>query len=91
MRISEKDLGKTYRDKFTGYQGIATARSKYLTGCVQIMIDSLYDAAKNEMPAWWIDESRLVLVKKIAKKKIKVKKRKPAGPQNAPVSRIRKA
>lgn len=84
-------LGKTYRDKITGYEGVATARCTYFTGCVQVTLEGSYSVEKNEMPSWWVDENRLELVRKVKAKKIAVKKKEPAGPQNSPAFRTRKA
>ena len=83
-------LGKTYRDKITGYEGVATAICKYLSGCVQVTLEGEYNKDKNEFPSWWIDESRLIPVRK-KEVKIKVKRKEPAGPQNAPAAQITKA
>ena len=33
------ELGQTYRDKVSGWQGVATARYEYLNGCVRYQID----------------------------------------------------
>ncbi len=79
-------LGKTYRDKINGLEGVATARAVYMTGCVQVTLEGPFNKDKNEMSSWWVDEDRLELVRAKVKK-IKVKN--PAGPQNSPPSRMR--
>ena len=35
MRI---ELGKTYKDKITGFQGVATGEAKYISGCDQVLL-----------------------------------------------------
>lgn len=32
------ELGKKYRDRVTGFEGIATARHEYLNGCLRITL-----------------------------------------------------
>jgi hypothetical protein len=34
------ELGKKYRDRVTGFEGIATSRHEYLNGCVRISLTS---------------------------------------------------
>ncbi len=84
-------LGTTYRDTITGYEGIATAICRYLSGCVQITLEGEYNKDKNEFPAWWVDETRLEHVRKKKDVKVTAKKDAPAGPQNTPGPQIGKA
>ena len=66
-------LGKKYRDTLHGFEGIATAQTRYITGCDQIEIQWL----KNGEPlSFWLDITRLEGVK------IPPKEKKPGGPQN---------
>jgi hypothetical protein len=52
-------LGEMYRDKYTGYTGIAFARTKYLTGCVHIGLQRPVDA-NGEIPKLeFFDKCRL--------------------------------
>lgn len=32
------NLGKTFKDKITGFSGVCTARAEYLTGCDQLLL-----------------------------------------------------
>lgn len=68
-------LNSKVKDTITGFSGIATARSIYATGCIQILVTSkkLKDGEPNEI---WIDESRL-----------DVTSTPPGGPQNTPPRR----
>jgi hypothetical protein len=55
------ELGKEGRDKVTGFQGIITGRSQFLTGCDQYnlvppMKDGKLDAVQ------WFDEGRIEIV-----------------------------
>ena len=54
-------LGKKVRDKITGFQGIAVAHCKYLTGCDQYGLQPELRDGKMEK-AEWFDEGRLVVV-----------------------------
>lgn len=49
------ELGATYKDKVTGFTGVATGYVKYLTGCNQALICP--KAGKGEPQ--WLDDSRL--------------------------------
>jgi hypothetical protein len=54
------ELGKSYRDDATGYEGVATARTEYLGGNVNVRLERL---KKDGVPeeAWW-PEPRLVAI-----------------------------
>lgn len=66
-------LGDKVKDKYTGFKGIAIAKTEFINGCVQFIVVSKYDKqAKGspdgmppEMP---IDEQSLVLVDKKLRK-----------------------
>ena len=48
----EVTLGKTYRDKVTGFTGVATAKHEYLNGCVQYSLEGrVKEGAEGEKPA----------------------------------------
>ncbi len=66
------ELGKKYKDSITGLEGIATARTEYMFGCVRILLEGKKlksDGTPNEL---WFDEQRLV-------PKAKTKKEPPGG------------
>lgn len=53
-------LGHGYRDKITGFAGVATAHVKYITGCNQVLIAPKTGKKPDRMPdSAWIDEQRL--------------------------------
>lgn len=69
-------LGITVKDKITGFEGIITGRSTYLTGCDQYCLQpTCSDESKGKYPdACWFDEGRLEKVlkgKKVTKKSVK--------------------
>lgn len=51
-------LGKTYRDKITGFRGVATGYVQYISGCNQVLIQpSVKDGAL--VDSHWFDVQRL--------------------------------
>lgn len=64
-------LGQKVRDKLTGLEGIAVARTEYLYGCVGISIQPF--EVKDGKPAEWVrvDEPQLEVVNKKAAPKAK--------------------
>jgi hypothetical protein len=38
----EMELGKTYRDTITGFEGVATGRFEYLHGCVRWQLTGVH-------------------------------------------------
>lgn len=49
-------LGEKYRDSITGLEGVATARTEYLYGCVRVVLEAVKDGKPEEL---WFDEQRL--------------------------------
>ncbi len=59
------ELGKNYKDSITGFQGIATAYTIHLYGCLRICLES--KTKKNEdgeSIELWFDEQRLTIKSK---------------------------
>ena len=54
-------LGLTYKDKITGFRGVATGHVRYITGCNQVLLAPPVDDGKARDPAWF-DEQRCELV-----------------------------
>ena len=67
-RIGKVKLGKKYTDKISGFEGIATARTEYMTGCARVCLEAMLG---NDIKEFWFDETRL--------KDVKLKKKKPGG------------
>jgi hypothetical protein len=62
-------LGSKVKDIVNGFDGIATGRAEYLTGCVQYLVSP--DALDKEgklRESHWIDEARLAIVAAPSKK-----------------------
>lgn len=59
------ELGSKVKDKITGFEGVVTGRTEWLTGCVRLAVQpsslTKEGASKAEE---WLDESRLDLVAK---------------------------
>jgi hypothetical protein len=53
-------LGKTARDKYTGFEGLVTGRVEYLTGCEQFLLQprKLDDKGQPIEPKW-LDVDRI--------------------------------
>lgn len=75
------EFGKVYRDSITGFEGICTGKSQYITGCDQILIVPKVDNEGKFQSGQWFDDSRLVDVE--AEKAVATSQ-KPGGPQHTP-------
>lgn len=53
-------LGNTYKDSITGYEGIATASVKYISGCEQTLISPKHIKGGFDKGEWF-DNQRLLL------------------------------
>lgn len=53
-------LGRRYRDRITGFEGVATQRVHHLNGCIQIAIDPGVDKDGKMQARYNIDETSLV-------------------------------
>ena len=52
------EIGATYRDKITGFAGVATGRCEYISGCTQVLLAPKAKDNKFEEEQWF-DEQRL--------------------------------
>jgi hypothetical protein len=57
--ITEIELGDTYRDTITGFEGKVVGRADYLTGCAQALLTALVNGEVNSV---WFDYPRLEFV-----------------------------
>lgn len=75
------DLGLELKDTITGFQGVAMARTEYLTGCNHYGLQSR-DQRKDGQPIDWVyfNESRLTVVDQVADKSDGA----PSGPCSNP-------
>ncbi len=55
------EIGRTYKDKITGFEGVATGHVEYISGCNQLLLSS---KASNDgtTKTNWYDDQRLELV-----------------------------
>jgi len=80
------ELGAKVKDVIDGFEGVITGRTEYMTGCVQycVMPDKM-DKDNKKLEGHWLDEGRLVLIKKPAKVLLDAMGRSeaaPGGPQS---------
>lgn len=54
-------LGQIYRDRITGFEGVATGRAEYITGCTQVLIAPPVKTDGTFIDCLWFDEQRLEL------------------------------
>ena len=59
MKVS---LGDKVKDRVTGFVGIVTSRSEYISGCARCGVQAEAKGNEQKEPAW-IDELQLVIVK----------------------------
>lgn len=55
-------LGSTYKDKITGFQGVATGFVQYISGCNQALIAPRVGPDGGGKDSQWFDQQRLELV-----------------------------
>ena len=55
-------LGQVVKDKITGFEGTATGRVEYLTGCTQVLVQPRVDESGKLIDSAWMDESRMEIV-----------------------------
>lgn len=57
-------LGKTYKDKITGMQGVCTGRAEYISGCDQLLLQPVDKKADGDIrESRWFDVQRCEPVK----------------------------
>lgn len=78
----QHSLGDKVRDRVTSYDGIVTARTEYLNGCIRygVQRDKLTKDGKPQESEWF-DENQLVTVRA---KAVKVKIKRTGGPAAKP-------
>jgi hypothetical protein len=69
-------LGEKVRDKITGYEGIAYARTEYLNGCIRIGIQDRLKQDGTVPDMEWGDQSEI----EVTKKEKQIKGKDPGGP-----------
>lgn len=56
------ELGRTYKDKITGFEGVATGYVQYITGCNQALL-AKKASDDGTLKNTWFDEQRLDVMK----------------------------
>lgn len=59
MSTQKIELGATYKDVITGFEGVATGYVQYITGCNQALLVPPCDKSRKAPEACWYDEQRL--------------------------------
>lgn len=70
-------LGQKYKDKISGFEGVATGFVQYLTGCNQALLAAKMKKDDKEPKSIWFDEQRL---DPVGKKVISLDNSKTPGP-----------
>ena len=60
--IKDEILGKEVSDKITGFNGIATSKHIYLTGCTQYGVQPKVDKDNNIPDKRYFDDGRLAII-----------------------------
>lgn len=74
-------LGDVVKDVITDFEGVVTARCSYITGCTHYGVTPIELKDGRPQDFVWLDEQRVVFVKKSALSKSAVPK---GGPQSHP-------
>ena len=75
-------LGYKYKDKISGFTGIAVSSTKFINGCDRISLQAKVDKDGSLPKEKWFDDIQLVQVGKIAALEIKTKN-KTGGPRGS--------
>ena len=78
------ELGQKAKDMVTGFEGIATGRAEYLTGCAQLLLVPKVKEDGSGGEGRWFDEQRLQVTDPTA---ISFDNAKTPGPDAAPSRR----
>ena len=81
--MTEIELGDTVKDIYTGFEGVAVARTEFINGCIQFNVAPKWNKKDNPlMEEAGVDENSLKVIKKKPVKR--VKKVKPKEPEKEP-------
>jgi hypothetical protein len=53
------ELGKKYKDSITGFEGVATSRTTYISGCVHVGLQAPVDKDGKVPDTAFFDEERI--------------------------------
>lgn len=80
------ELGRTYKDKITGFQGVATGHVEYISGCHQTLLVPPVGKNGESREGVWYDDQRLQVV---GKSRIELDNGTTPGHDAAPAGRLR--
>lgn len=52
-------LGRTYKDRISGFQGVATGHCEYISGCNQTLLQPPLTEGGKPVDSHWFDDQRL--------------------------------
>jgi len=79
----EMNLGDVVRDIITGFEGIITSKCDYITGCTHFGIAPTELKDGRPQDSYYLDEQRLIFVKKSELSESSIRK---GGPQRDPIA-----
>lgn len=53
------EFGFTYRDRISGFEGVATGHVRYMTGCHQVLLQPDCSKSSTYFEPFWFDEQRV--------------------------------
>lgn len=77
------ELGVIYKDKITGFKGIATGNVRYLSGCDQVLLSPKVKKDGSHTKSCWFDIQRVEKVK--GKKVVLDNEKTPGFDMKAPI------
>ena len=78
----KRELGQTVKDQVTGFSGVITGMCFYLTGCVQVLVQSPVKEDRFVEPRW-MDEDRVLAMDDVPILKLTVERNGPDKPAPA--------
>lgn len=55
------ELDQTVKDKITGFKGVVTGKTEYISGCKQVLVVPPLDKDGKPQEAQWFDEQRVAV------------------------------
>lgn len=82
----DSQIGKKARDRITGFEGVITGRSEYITSCDHILLQLETDDKGSYVEGRWFDEGRIMLLGDgVNPAELVAESEKPGGPMlNSP-------
>ena len=80
------EFGVTARDRITGFSGVITGRTEYISGCTQILLVPQIDKDGKLVEGVWFDAQRLEVL--VGLPQIILNNGATPGPDRAPPRRI---